>query len=496
MSYTGFFHGVETRYIDRVPAAVRTVQSNICAIVGTAPVHLATTATALNDPELSLSDVEDIAKFGPKIPGYTLPYALDVLRDYEVGTVEVINVFDPATNTTTASDISYTYDAEAGFVQLKRVLISDLTEKGIYDADSVSAVTVEDGAAATMVLDTDYTLDTRNGRIIPIAGGAIADGETITVTYTYPDPDRVTATDIIGTVVNSDRTGMQAMLDVYFLRGYRPKLLAAPWFSENPSVAAELLVIANKLNAYCGIDAPAGVIRDEAVAGRNGTAPAAAFNTSDRRAVLCYPRMENSDGVMIPYSVHWMGRTSLTDVEKGFWKSPSNERLRNAIRPEIRLTSDFTSQDTDVNLLNSKGIYTYSKEFGTGYLAWGNRSALFPSDEDVTSFICVGRNLDITLESCQAAMRVYVDEIISDPLIDDALNTLNAYCTEQILLGAMYAGSRFYYDPQRNPGSQLRKGQIVFSYGLGFPTPAEWIVLEGSIDINLYEQIGATLEAA
>lgn len=51
----------------------------------------------------------------------------------------------------------------------------------------VSSVVVKKGAA-TLVLDTDYTLspsDARRGQIMPKAGGALAKGDALTVNYSY-----------------------------------------------------------------------------------------------------------------------------------------------------------------------------------------------------------------------------------------------------------------------------------------------------------------------
>lgn len=501
MAITGFFHGVETRYIDTVPRSVQTVPTAIIFLVGSAPNYKATNPQALNDPIRTQNDVEDVNFFGAKTPGFTIPYALDILRDYGAGTVEVVNVFDIATHKTTGTAISYAFPtsgSSADKIQLVRVtgtapsqVKTTTPAEGITGTFTVTNV----GASTTYVLNTDYTYNATTGVITRVAGGSITSGATVLVTYTYADPDTVDNDDVIGAVTDGDRTGLQAALDVYPLRGYRPKIIIIPWFSDADAVAVEMISMANKLEAYIGIDAPAAVTRDEAVAGRNGTAPVANFDTANRRAVLCYPRMTNSDGVSIPPSVHFAGTVAFTDRNFGYWWSPSGHTLQtlNATDAEVNLTADFTDETSDLNVLNAAGIWSPAyRSFGTGFKPWGNRSALFPSDTTVLNFICVGRNLDITLESAQFACLPFVDRPINVALIDQVLATLNGYVRERVLEGAMQEGSEFYYSPARNPATQLAAGKIVFSYRFGFPTPAEWIILEGTIDINLFNQLAAS----
>lgn len=56
------------------------------------------------------------------------------------------------------------------------------------------APVVKEGAT-TLVAGTDYTIDNRTGMLIPLAGGAIADSDTLLVSYTY---DNYVATAISG----------------------------------------------------------------------------------------------------------------------------------------------------------------------------------------------------------------------------------------------------------------------------------------------------------
>lgn len=50
---------------------------------------------------------------------------------------------------------------------------------------SASPAPVVEKGASTLVAGTDYNIDLRRGLLIPIAGGAITNGNTVTVSYSY-----------------------------------------------------------------------------------------------------------------------------------------------------------------------------------------------------------------------------------------------------------------------------------------------------------------------
>ncbi|MGU4790146.1 phage tail sheath family protein, partial [Escherichia coli] len=64
----------------------------------------------------------------------------------------------------------------------------------------------------------------------------------------YADPSKVTAADIIGGVNSAgNRTGMKLLNDSFNLYGYFAKILIAPVFCTQKSVAVELIAMAEKL---------------------------------------------------------------------------------------------------------------------------------------------------------------------------------------------------------------------------------------------------------
>lgn len=493
-----FGHGVFTRYVDNVPRPVITVPSAIIGLVGTSPQYQVDVSNrSINDPIRTLGDVEDAQFFGSKTQGFTIPYALDALRDNGAGAVEVVNVFDIATHKTTAQAIQYTFPT-SNVIQLLRVTgtAPSQTVTTISAGGLTGTFTVTDTAAAiTYTLNTDYTFDAVNGTLTRVVGGAITASQEVRVTYDYADPSLVDTDDIIGGVTNGDRTGMQALEDVYGLRGYKVKLIICPGFSSNVSVATEMESRANSLESYFLIDAPIGTTRDQAIAGRNGTSPATVFQTANRRGLLCYPHVYDTQEVpaLQPLSQYLAGVIANTDFELGYWWSPSNKLISGVTSLELPLSADLTSLTTDVHFLNAAGIVTIFRDFGTGFRIWGNRSALYPSDTTPLNFIPVGRVLDIFHESLQRSSLPYVDRPISVPLVNAIVEGGNNYIRENVIQGSLVEGSRLYYDPLNNPASSLAAGRLTFNIVMMVPTPAETIIYETTLDINLLAQ---SLEAA
>lgn len=485
-----FQHGVIARYRDTVTRPVTEVPSNVIALVGTFPTYaLAAGNRHIDVPIRVIGDVDDALFSGPKTVGFTGPYALDAIRDNGGGTVDIINVFNPETHKTTATE---DFTLVNGQVQLKRVegsLVSTTDATGLTGALTV----------AGFIEDIDYTINRTTGLLKRTLTGAIAVDDTVTVEFTYADPSKVTPAEIIGTTVDGVRSGMQALKNLFNLRGYTPKMLIVPVFNEDGGVASEMEVLSEKLSCYFFLDAPAGSSRDEVVAGRSGAAPVGTFQTSNKRAVLCYPRVLASDNTVQPLSQYAAAVTAGTDLESGYWFSPSNHVIQGiqGIEPGVNLSGDYTATSTDINALNAAGIVTVmANAFGVGLRLWGNRAASYPTDTSPLNFIAVGRTVDIVTESIQRASLPFVDKPISTALIDTILATAQAFLYEQIQLGALVSGSEVTWNKQLNANTQLAAGRVLFSIRLMVPTPLELLIYESTLDINLLSNILPTSEVA
>jgi phage tail sheath protein FI len=195
-----------------------------------------------------------------------------------------------------------------------------------------------------------------------LAGGAIASGETLTVTYTYADPTKVASADVIGTTDGSGhRTGLQAFLDCFQMFGFFPKRLIAPVYSPLASVTAALIAMANRIRGRAYIDAPVGLTPAQAIAGR-GPAGEINFNVSGNRAVLFYPYVKAPDATgaarLEPMSQHAAGLGNAVDIAEGYWVSMSNHELAGITGLERRISAMVNDPTTEANALNEAGIVT------------------------------------------------------------------------------------------------------------------------------------------
>lgn len=480
-----FLHGAETIEVQRGARPVKQVKSAVIGLVGTAPIHLLDAANRkLNEPFLVLSDTDAGKYCGPQVNGFTIPQALDAVFDQGRGTVIVVNVFDPATHKASVTGEALTFGDD------DKVTLAN-------GADSIITATVksQDGVT-THVEGTDYTIDMATGEITRIDGGAIAEGASITVDYDHADVSLITPTEIIGTTdVAGNRTGMQGFLNSYNRFGFFPKVLIAPVYSTQVSVAAELEVMAakDKCRAVALVDAPIGTTRDQALTGR-GPDGAINFNFSSDRVVLCYPHLKVYDLAsgaerLEPFSQRLAGVIAMTDDAYGYWYSPSNKVIKGITGSELDLSAMINDPTSDVNVLNEAGIVTLFNSFGTGLRTWGNRSSAFPASTAQTNFIQTRRTADMVHESLEYAMLQFIDQPINDALLDAILETANGFIRVLIGRGALIQGSKVEWLKERNPDVEMAAGHLTFSITMLPPPPAERITFESFIDINLLSNV-------
>lgn len=468
-----YLHGIETTEVERGPRAIRVVKSAVIALIGTAPTGPVKKLT------LSLNDI-DGAQFGIHLPGFSIPEALDGIYDFGAGTVLVYNVLDPAVHRTSVPGIAGQF-ADNDLLQLDHGALQALTVKS------------EDGSTS-YVLGTDYSADLLSGLVRRISTGGIAINGKVKIDYTYADPAKVTPADIIGAVsVAGQRTGLLAFQDSYNEFGFFPKIFIAPGFSTLNAVSVELIASATKVGGVAYIDAPIGTTVQQVIAGR-GPAGAINFNTSSDRARLCYPHVKVYDAIsgerLQPLSIRAAGLRAKVDNDNGYWWSSSNKELLGVIGLERPLTARIDDAGSEVNLLNENGITTVFNSFGTGLRLWGNRTAAWPTVTHMRNFENVRRTKDIIDESIRYSSLQFVDQPITDALIDSIVESVNQFMRKLIGDRALIGGE-CWYDPARNPQTQLELGHALFNYKLTVPLPFERGTFETEITGEYLVNLGA-----
>ncbi|EHJ3655091.1 phage tail sheath family protein [Salmonella enterica] len=457
-----WFHGANTRETLGGPRPVKQVKSAVIGLIGTAP------AGVVNSHVL-ISSETDAAQYGPELPGFTIPQALRAIADHGVMSVVVINVLNPSVHISRVTDEVITPE---GGGKLAHGMVREVVVKNST-------------GTSTYVAGKDYTLDAQAGIITRLADGGIMATDQVKVSYVWLDPSKVTAADIIGSVgASGRRSGILALDDVFSDLGFDSKILIAPVYGTQTSVTAALSVMADKLGAVAYVDAPVGCSVQQVLAGR-GPKGTINFNTSSDRVRLCYPHLKVYDPVtnadrLEPLSVRAAALRARVDLDEGYWVSSSNHEIKGVTGMERPISARIDDATCEANLLNEAGVTTVFNSFGTGIRLWGNRNAAFPASTHITSFENVRRTADIFNESLRLTSLQYVDQPMSDALIDNILGTAENYARTMSGDGALL-GFKVWYDKARNTRSELGSGHLRVSYKITPSVPMEWLTYEAEI---------------
>ncbi|UAY56263.1 phage tail sheath family protein [Arachidicoccus terrestris] len=472
-----FLHGTETIEVSNGDVVVSEVKTAVIGLVGVAPKGPSNTLQLIRS-------TTDAAIFGDPIPGFSIPQALAAIFAHGTGTILVVNVFDDAKHTEAVVDEAQT--VTNGALKLASAPID------------LAAVTLKDdaGEASTYIAGTDYTLD-QYGRFIVIKG-RIPNDTVIKFSYSKLKALSVLSTDIIGTVSETGvRTGMKLWDLAFNSFGFKPKILIAPNYSSTPAVSTAMLTNAIGLRAVALIDSVAGETVPDALTNRVGAADSS-FNTADKRAVLLYPFLKAYDAskddgdpntdtnTNYPFSQFYAGLMAATDRDLGYWYSPSNQLLKGITGIERELSASLNDENCDTNTLNAAGITTVFNSFGTGFLAWGNRNASFPSNTQPDSFISMRRIADVVHESLELASLPFIDKPLNQAIIDEIRNSGNNFMNVLIGRGAILEGSKITFNRDQNPPADLAAGKVKFSINFMGAVPTEQITFLSTIDTSLY----------
>ncbi len=508
-----------------VPYALAAIQAQsagqvIVVNVFDPAVHQTTKASAIFNMPASGTQVVNLVQMGLIGPGLPNSGALET-------TVTVAPATAPGnwlsgTNETVGTLIKPTTGNAGGYI-FKCTMAGETGTVEPTTWPQAVGDTVTDGSATWINVglygyleNTDYTVDYVNGFVYAKAGGAIAAGASLSIGYAYADPGAVQDSDIIGAVTDGIYTGMQALLTTFQSMGLFSKLLIAPGFSQDEETASALTTLANTLRAMAFIDAVPNTPVATAIADRGASGNA--FDSSSYRAVLCFPQeifydtgivptgnTLNNQGIVVnqlyntnadsPYSQWVAGVTAAQDIANGYWFSPSNVQIQGIVGPDVSMYSSAFDPSSDTNGLNAVGILTVFNGFGTGLRTWGNRSAAYPTYTDPAVFIPIRRTMDVIEQSVQLAMMQFLDQPISNGLINSILQTVNGFLATLVQRGALIGGA-CSYNPAENLATQLAAGQLTFDLAIMPPPPAEEITFNVSVNTALLNTLGPVTASA
>jgi phage tail sheath protein FI len=465
----GFLHGVEIDEVSTGNNNITTVPSGVIGLVGTAPKGATNALTVIS------SSRQGLEIFGEDVPGFTIPAALDAIFAQGGAKVLVVNVFDPAAHTITVADETVTIANGAATLANEPV-------------DSI--VVTNAAGTTTYAVGVDFTI-TAYGAIRVVNTVSIPNGSELLVDYRHLDPAAITAVVVNGSAA-APRTGVELLEEADLTLGYSPKILISPTYVEEASTSALLLAKAAAFLGVALIDAPEAATPAGVIAGRGPAGGVPGFQTTDKRAVLLYPYVKDTDArnnpVNRPMSAYAAGLMSVVDATEGYWVSPSNHQLKSILGPATFLTSGFRNANSDVNQLNEVGVTSILNAFGTGFRLWGNRNASAPLNTVSDVFISVQRTKDVLNDSVAFSMLPFIDRPITPALIDSIREAVNSYLRTLTGLGAILDG-RCAYIPADNPTAALAQGKLVFDLSFQPPTPAERVTFKSYLDQGILDAV-------
>ncbi|WP_455474988.1 phage tail sheath subtilisin-like domain-containing protein [Bartonella sp. B30(2025)] len=459
----GFLHGVEVIESDDGTRSLRTAQSAVIGIVGTAP-DADAGAFPLNTPVLvsgSLSQAAKLDKTGKRRG--TLPNALDLIFKQVGAIVVVVRVKEGDNEHTTLGNVLGGVNANGAYEgvhaligaqsivgQTPRILIAPgFTHKRPVTLSKINVTNQGSGYSRATV---------------KITGGAtakaiISDGKITSIVIKDNGTDYQTSPSV---TIEGDGAGATAKAEIKA--------------TSNP-VAAELLGIAERLRAIVVIDAPNTT--DEA-------AFAVAKDFDSKRAMIIDPFVTvNRDGKILaePASAAVAGVIAKTDFTHGFWHSPSNKVINGIVGIARPIDFSIGDRSSRANLLNEQNITTIIRE--NGYRLWGNRTL---SSDIKFAFLSVVRTADMINDAILRGHLWAVDRNIKKTYMSDVSESVNAYLRDLKAQGAILSG-RCSPDLELNTASAIESGKVYFNVEFTPTTPAEHITFRSRITHDYLEEI-------
>ena len=454
-------HGV---YVSQQATSVSTpvvAESGVPFVVGLAPIQAAEKPAAAGTPVLCTSWAEAVEKLGysDDWATYTLcEFMYSHFKLFACQPVIFCNVLDIASakEAVDAADVAVAEHK----VQLPIEAIDN-------DALVIKAA---GGEGSAYVRGTDYNTYYSGEALVVelLSAGSAYDAEQLNISYDKVKAAAVTTTDIAAAMEN-----VELCLTTL---GVVPDLLCAPGYSHQSTVAAVMAAKAGSINglftakALIDIDTGAAGARtySDVLAQKNDN------NLVDETEVLAWPMLTLGD-YKFHASTQLAGLMAQVDSDNGGcpYESPSNKGLQcDGLCLEDGTEVNLTL--AQANYLNGIGVTT-ALNFMSGWVAWGNYTACYPSNTDVKDyFIPVSRMFGWVGNSLVKTFWSKLDKPMNRRLLDTILDTANIWLNGLVGMGYLL-GARVEMEDDENPLTNLMAGIVKLHVYLTPPSPAQEI---------------------
>ncbi|ADU70709.1 phage tail sheath protein [Pantoea sp. At-9b] len=294
---------------------------------------------------------------------------------------------------------------------------------------------------------------------------------TVVVRVPQGETEAETTSNIIGGVVNGQRTGMKALLAAQSVCGVKPRILGVPGH-DTQAVATELLSVAQSLRAFSYLSAYGCETVEEAIAYR--------ANFSQREGMLIWPdfisfgTVLNADAAAYA-TARALGLRAKIDEQTGWHKSLSNVGVNGVTGISKDVFWDLQDPATDAGLLNQNDITTLIRK--DGYRFWGSRCL---SDDPLFAFENYTRTAQVLMDTMAEAQMWAVDGPLNPSLARDIIESIRAKLRSLVSQGYLI-GADCWLDESVNDKDTLKAGKLLIDYDYTPVPPLENLLLRQRI---------------
>lgn len=446
-------HGIYANIKPSAPPAIVQGMFTLPVYIGTAPVNT-TAAAAVNKPVLvnSLESAREALGYSDDWAKFSLCEAMKAHFNNNIGNIGpiiLINVLDPELHTKPGT-ASVTPVGKVAWIDKETVVL------GSVDID-------------TKIEGTDYSVEyaLKDGRNqVKVTDKTTAGFGTVSVTFDEVDVSTIDEADIIGTVgVDEARSGLEVIDLIYPELDFIPSVIAAPGWSQKPTVYAAMLAKCKKINGKW----EAIVVADIDASTNKTRATAKVWKTTNgytsERAKVCWP-MAVLGGVKYHLSTLAVVTMQTVDARNSNvpYETPSNKQA-DCSGPVLADGTAVSMDETNANELNAKGITTLNKNGGIWRL-WGAHMGNY--DDAGEANILPEYLFDATVRmqlylanTLQESFVNEVDDAANPRQIQSVVDSAQPWLNGLVAMGALQGGE-ISYNAAANPNSETLAGRFGF----------------------------------
>ncbi len=363
---------------------------------------------------------------------------------------------------------------------------------GVVRATSV-ALKLSGGAEEPFPLNVPVLIDGRSKAALLGETGTLADAydamayngitSMIVVRVAEGVDDPATLANVVGDP--SLGTGIWALKTCKARLGRDPRVITAPGFTSSAASAA-----ANPAKAALmavGAQMRAAV----AAAGPNTTETDAVLERQNWDADHMYlvdPYVQVFDTAAAAHEVrpneaYTAAMIAKTDIEKGFWWSPSNQVIQGITGTARPVGWSLSDPLTEANRMNEAGVATIIRD--NGFRLWGSRGA---GTDPQWAFLSVRRTAWVLYDVIEEAQKWAMARPMSAQLLIDIRESVQAFGDNLVRQGALL-GFQCWVDEELNTPASMAAGKLYMGFDFEPPAPLEHLVFRAYRNGTYYEDL-------